>query len=152
MENWPFSCSAGTLAMKSCSAWSLVGTKIAVPGGAHADAWLVTARTAGADSDPTGVAVFLVEKGAPGVTVRGYAMQDGAAGCDLVLQDARATLLHAAGLLERPAGDRQPDLHVTVTQTSPFALAQQVLEHARGYQLGTRRTSAGNALRRPGSR
>ena len=33
----------------------------------------------------------------------------------------------AAGLLERPAGDRQPDLHVTVTQTSPFALAQQVL-------------------------
>lgn len=33
----------------------------------------------------------------------------------------------AAGLLERPAGDRQPELHVTVTQTSPFALAQQVL-------------------------
>lgn len=33
----------------------------------------------------------------------------------------------AAGLLERPSGDRQPELHVTVTQTSPFALAQQVL-------------------------
>ena len=32
-----------------------------------------------------------------------------------------------AGLLERPSGDRQPELHMTVTQTSPLALAQQVL-------------------------
>lgn len=32
-----------------------------------------------------------------------------------------------AGLIERPSGDRQPELHVTVTQTSPLALAQQVL-------------------------
>jgi ubiquinone biosynthesis accessory factor UbiJ len=32
-----------------------------------------------------------------------------------------------AGLLERPAGDRQPELHVTLTQTSPLAIAQQVL-------------------------
>jgi ubiquinone biosynthesis accessory factor UbiJ len=32
-----------------------------------------------------------------------------------------------AGLLERPSGDRQPELHMTVTQTSPFSLARQVL-------------------------
>lgn len=37
----------------------------------------------------------------------------------------------AAGLLERPEGDRQPELNVTLTQTSPFALAQRVLSGER---------------------
>lgn len=32
-----------------------------------------------------------------------------------------------AGLLERPSGDRQPELHVTVSQTSPVELARQVI-------------------------
>lgn len=86
-----------THAQAAGDAWSLTGTKIAVPGGANADAWVVSARTAGADSDPTGVALFLVEKGAPGVTAVAYPMQDGSAGCDLTLQGAEATLLHAAG-------------------------------------------------------
>lgn len=36
-----------------------------------------------------------------------------------------------AGLLERPSGDRQPELHVILTQTSPFALAQRVLTGER---------------------
>ncbi|MFP8779274.1 hypothetical protein [Hydrogenophaga sp. RWCD_12] len=36
-----------------------------------------------------------------------------------------------AGLLERPAGDRQPELNVTLTQASPFALAQKVLAGER---------------------
>lgn len=33
----------------------------------------------------------------------------------------------AAGLLERPAGSFKPELSVTLTQTSPFALAQSVM-------------------------
>lgn len=33
----------------------------------------------------------------------------------------------AAGLLERPDGDRQPELNVTLTQSSPFDLARRVL-------------------------
>lgn len=36
-----------------------------------------------------------------------------------------------AGLLERPSGERQPELHVTLTQTSPLAIAQQVLTGER---------------------
>lgn len=36
-----------------------------------------------------------------------------------------------AGLLERPAGDRPPELHVTLTQASPFAVAQRVLTGER---------------------
>ncbi len=86
-----------TQARQAGDAWSLDGKKIAVPGGANADAWIVSARTAGADSDPTGVAVFLVEKGAPGVTVAACPMQDGSAGCDLLLTGAKASRLHAAG-------------------------------------------------------
>ena len=36
-----------------------------------------------------------------------------------------------AGLLERPAGESTPELHVTLTQTSPFVLAQQVMAGER---------------------
>ena len=86
-----------TQAKGSGDAWRLSGTKIVVPAGKHADAFIVSARTSGDVDDANGVALFLVDKGAPGVTVRAYATQDGAAAADLVLADAEATLLVPTG-------------------------------------------------------
>jgi len=45
------------------------GEKVQVLDAASADAWIVAARTGGAERDRDGVALFLVPKGAPGVTV-----------------------------------------------------------------------------------
>ena len=86
-----------TKAAGSGDAWRLSGTKIVVPAGKHADAFVVSARTSGDVDDAGGVALFLVDKGASGVTVRGYPTQDGAAAADLVLADAEARLLVPAG-------------------------------------------------------
>ncbi len=86
-----------TKASGAGTAWKLSGMKIVVPAGGAADAFIVSARVSGGVDDGDGVALFLVAKGAPGVTVRAYPSQDGASGADLVLADASATLIVAAG-------------------------------------------------------
>jgi alkylation response protein AidB-like acyl-CoA dehydrogenase len=75
--------------------WVLDGTKFVVPGGDEADAFIVAARTAGADPDTAGIALFLVERGAAKVT--GYPTQDGARAADVGLRGCAATLIMAEG-------------------------------------------------------
>ena len=67
-----------------------------VPAGGAAAAFIVSARVRGG-GDAEGVALFLVAKGAPGVSVQPYPTQDGASGADVVLTGAEATLLLDAG-------------------------------------------------------
>ena len=77
--------------------WKLSGTKVVVPAGDEADAFIVSARVGGGGSDPAGVALFIVDKGAAGLTLRAYPTQDGARAADLVLADTPATLLTKSG-------------------------------------------------------
>lgn len=94
-----------TRAAESGGAWNLNGTKVVVPAGDEADAFVVPARLAGAEHDASGIGLFLVERSAAGVSVRGYPTQDGARAADLVLANAPATLLRNDGhaLLEQAA-------------------------------------------------
>ena len=78
-------------------AWNLSGAKSVVPAGDHADAFLVPARVSGAVDDGAGVALFLVERNAAGVSTRGYPTQDGARAAEVTLANAPATLVAAAG-------------------------------------------------------
>ena len=71
-----------TTATKAGSGWTLSGAKSVVP-----------ARTAGADGDAQGIALFIVAKGAAGLAVRGYPTQDGARAAELTLKDTPATLI-----------------------------------------------------------
>ena len=77
--------------------WKLNGTKVVVPAGDEADAFIVSARVSGAENDPAGVALFIVDKSAAGCKLRGYPTQDGARAADLVLSDTPATLLTTKG-------------------------------------------------------
>ena len=77
--------------------WRLSGTKTVVPGGTHAQAFLVPARVSGAVDDPAGIALFMVSAGEQGVTLRGYPTQDGASAADLVLDAADGIELIGAG-------------------------------------------------------
>jgi len=86
-----------TQATQAGDSWKLNGTKIVVPAGDEADAFIVSARISGDERDAAGVALFLVDKGAAGLTVRGYPAQDGARAADLVLADTPATLLTKQG-------------------------------------------------------
>src|SRR5207302_10716578 len=65
-----------TKATRSGRAYALRGTKIAVPAGPHAGAFIVPARRTGAVDEPEGVGLYLVERKAAGVMVRGYPTQD----------------------------------------------------------------------------
>jgi alkylation response protein AidB-like acyl-CoA dehydrogenase len=86
-----------TTAVAAGDAWMLTGSKSIVPIGDQADAFIVSARVSGAPDDADGIALFLVERSAPGVTTRGYALQDGSRAAEVMLADAPATLLVAAG-------------------------------------------------------
>jgi alkylation response protein AidB-like acyl-CoA dehydrogenase len=68
--------------------WLISGAKSVVPAGAHAGAFIVPARVSGADDDMQGIALFLVSRGESGVTLRGYATQDGACAAELKLDRA----------------------------------------------------------------
>jgi hypothetical protein len=77
--------------------WALTGVKHLVPAGDEAEAFVVPARThsaaTGDDDDETGIALFLVERGAAGTMLRAYPTQDGARAADLTLAGASATLI-----------------------------------------------------------
>ena len=84
-----------TRATQSASGWMLTGAKSLAPAGDEADAFIVPARTAGADGDAQGIALFLVERAA--AKVHGYPTQDGARAADITLQATPASLIVAEG-------------------------------------------------------
>ncbi|MBA2723405.1 MAG: acyl-CoA dehydrogenase family protein, partial [Methylibium sp.] len=86
-----------TRAVESATGWTLTGAKTVVAAGDEADAFIVPARTAGADDAAEGIALFLVEKGTAGLTVRASPTQDGARAAELALRSAPATLITAQG-------------------------------------------------------
>jgi alkylation response protein AidB-like acyl-CoA dehydrogenase len=86
-----------TTAKQAGDTWTINGAKSVVPAGDNADAFIVSARVSGANDDPSGIALFLVERSAAGVTAWGYPTQDGARAAEVKFADAPATLLVAAG-------------------------------------------------------
>ena len=96
---------AGTRATSEGGQYTIDGAKSIVPAGDEADAFLVSARLSGDVDDAAGLGLFLVERGAPGVTVRGYPTQDGGRAAELTLAGAPATLVsaQAASLLDHAA-------------------------------------------------
>jgi alkylation response protein AidB-like acyl-CoA dehydrogenase len=101
-----------TRATRDTQGWVLAGAKAVVQHGERADVFLVTARTAGTtDDDEDGIALFLVPRDAPGLSVRGYRKIDGGRAAELTLKDVRvgeSALLGAPGsgfaTLERSVG------------------------------------------------
>ena len=86
-----------TRALESGSGYVISGAKSVVPAGDEADAFIVPARISGADDDVAGIGLFVVERAASGVSVRGYPTQDGARAAELQLANAPATLITTDG-------------------------------------------------------
>jgi alkylation response protein AidB-like acyl-CoA dehydrogenase len=75
-----------TRAVREGGSWKLDGAKSVVLNAQTADAVIVSARTSGKDSDRDGVSLFLVDPKAKGVSLRGYATQDGGRAAELTLK------------------------------------------------------------------
>lgn len=78
-----------TSAASDGKGYVLNGAKAVVLSGGAADKLIVSARSGGAPNDPNGISLFLVERNAPGLTVRGYATQDGARAAEIKLTNVR---------------------------------------------------------------
>ncbi len=76
-----------TTAKADGSGYVLSGKKGVVLGGDSADKVFVTARTAGDARDENGIGVFMVDKEADGLSVRGYRTQDGQRAADITLDN-----------------------------------------------------------------
>lgn len=79
-------------AVAAAGGYTLTGAKSVVPVGDEADAFIVPAQLDGK------IALFLVERAASGVEARGYGMQDGSRGAEVVFDKAAATLITKDGL------------------------------------------------------
>jgi alkylation response protein AidB-like acyl-CoA dehydrogenase len=86
-----------TAARQDGANWTVSGAKGIVPVGDKADAFIVPARVSGGVDAPEGIALFLVERTASGVTARGYSTQDGGRAAEVEFSSSPATLLVAAG-------------------------------------------------------
>jgi alkylation response protein AidB-like acyl-CoA dehydrogenase len=84
-------------------AWTVTGQKNLVPVGGDdgvSEAYVVPARVSGAQDEPDGIALFLMERQAPGVQVKVHPLQDGSRAAEVVFSQSPATLLvpaHGAG-------------------------------------------------------
>lgn len=89
-----------TRAERRGDGWLLNGQKSVVLNGDSADLLVVSARASGAADDEAGLALFLVDAAAPGVTRRGYATVDGGHAAEVGLADVKVgedALLGEAG-------------------------------------------------------
>ena len=77
----------GARAKRTGSGFTLEGEKRAVLHGGSADTLIVSARTAGADTDAAGISLFLVDRGAKGVTLKEYRTIDELRAADVWLTD-----------------------------------------------------------------
>ncbi|WP_044530105.1 acyl-CoA dehydrogenase family protein [Herbaspirillum sp. B65] len=80
--------SVKTRATNSGDGWRIDGHKTLVVGAPVADRLLVVARTAGADQDPQGLTLFLVDPCGPGVGVVPTRLLDGTPAADIVFDGA----------------------------------------------------------------
>jgi len=85
-----------TRAVRNGSHWRLSGRKAVVLHGAQADRLLVSARSAGKPGEQQGLSLFLVDRGAKGLSVRDYRTVDGLRAADVTLDNVE---LEAAALL-----------------------------------------------------
>lgn len=90
-----------TRARRAGDGWVLDGDKRAVLHGGCADLLVVPARTAGADADPRGIGLFLIERGAPGLGLTDFRTLDNLRVADLRLSGVRVP---ADGLVGGEAG------------------------------------------------
>jgi pimeloyl-CoA dehydrogenase small subunit len=86
-----------TTARRDGAGHVLDGAKTLVLHGDTAEKFVVSARLSGARNDRNGLALFLVDATAPGVTVRGYPTVDGLRAAEVTLSNARVDAAAAIG-------------------------------------------------------
>jgi alkylation response protein AidB-like acyl-CoA dehydrogenase len=97
-----------TRATQDADGWRLTGRKGVVVNGGAADGLIVSARIAGEVADADGLGLFRVDPHQPGVARRSYALIDGGAAAEIVLDGATGIPIGTPGeafpMIERAIG------------------------------------------------
>jgi len=104
-----------TTAKANDGGWAIDGAKSVVLSGPAADKLIVAARTSGGPRENAGISLFIVERNAAGVSVRGYPTQDGLRAAEITLTGVRVNgdALLGAKDQARPAIERAIDHGIT---------------------------------------
>jgi pimeloyl-CoA dehydrogenase small subunit len=86
-----------TTARRDGSGFVLDGAKTLVLHGDTAEKFVVSARLSGAQTDRNGLALFVIDAAAPGISVRGYPTVDGLRAAEVTLGHVRADASAAIG-------------------------------------------------------
>ncbi len=121
-----------TTAKKSGSGYEISGRKAVVIGAPWASHLIVTARTAGSQSETAGVSLFLVDKAARGVSTRDYPTVDGRRASEIVFENVTV----GADALIGPADGAWP-LIQQVTDEAIAALCAEACGVLRKLHEGT---------------
>jgi len=124
-----------TVARAGAHGHVLTGTKSIVPAGDEADAFIVPARLVEGGAGPTAIALFLVDRAAAGLTLRGYSTQDGARAAELKLDDTPAALIAVDG---GEALERAVDIGIAGVCAEGVGLMERLVELTVEY-MNTRR-------------
>jgi pimeloyl-CoA dehydrogenase small subunit len=111
--------------------WTLNGAKSFVLHADTADKLIVSARVSGRPRDRSGLALFLVDSNAPGVSRRPYVMQDGMRAADVTLSNVRVS----SDALLGTAGDALPIIERVVDYTIAALCAEAVGAMTRAHEL-----------------
>lgn len=111
--------------------WTLNGSKRFVLHGDTTDKFIVSARVSGEPRDRDGLALFLIDAHAPGVTRRGYLTQDRLRAADVQLSNVR---VNDAGLIGA-AGGALPIIEQAVDQALAALCAEAVGVMAKAHEL-----------------
>jgi alkylation response protein AidB-like acyl-CoA dehydrogenase len=113
----------------------LDGRKAVVGGGAVADEWLVSARSIGAPPDRTGVSLYRVARGTPGVHLTPCTTIDGRRAAEITLQGVRlpaATCVGTPGAA-LPAVERALDITLAAICAEAVGLMQASVDATVDY-------------------
>jgi len=79
-------------AVKNGNDYVLSGEKCIVPGGAHADYLIVSARTVGQAADEAGISLFLLPRDTPGLSFNAQRLMDGQQAADITIDNVKVAV------------------------------------------------------------
>ncbi len=129
-----------TRALRKDGGFALSGQKGVAFNGAAADWIIVPARTAGGIKDKQGITLFLVPKGAPGLTLRPYRTVDGVRAAEVALEGVTLKAEHVLGEVDwgHPLLEAAIDRGIAAVSAEAAGIMGHIVATTRDY-LKTRK-------------
>jgi pimeloyl-CoA dehydrogenase small subunit len=124
-----------TAARKDGDGFRLDGRKSVVLHGDSADKLIVSARTSGAARDANGISLFVVDRGAKGLTIRGSPTIDGLRSAEVTLSEVRVGADALLGPVDRalPAIERAVDTAIAAVCAEAVGAMAVLIETTLDY-------------------